>query len=761
MYSSSLAQIWILLILLHVSCCNSDDRPLVHTKYGPILGKRVRMHQYNPNLQDVMQFLGIPYARAPVKDLRFRPPEKPEKWKIVRNCTHFAPVCPQPLDLPESQPVRPSMKRKWKAMKPLLGSMDEDCLYLNVYHPADVDPENIDKKERYPLAVMVFVHGGDFVHGAGSMYDGSVLASHGTVVVVTVNYRMGILGYLSTTDNSAVGNYALMDQIAALRWVNDNIANFKGDPTRVTLFGPETGAVNINLLTLAPEAAGLFRRAILQGGSAIASWSLSPDPRRFSNLLAENVSCCRPNTTLGVECLRTIPWRDLLAVEISSPNPFKSTFGPIIDGDVVPDNPKTLMRGELFRSYDILVGVTEQDGYKYVEDFPGVDEGIDDEGFRLIIGDFVNQVYPYRENEIQDAVAFMYTNWGEENNRTRRDGVVRMFTEHQVAVPLIILGNLHSNENYETSTYFYTFNHRPSSSPNPPWVEAAHSEDMPFVFGAPLVGLRIYRDSNYTKSEIMLSAAIMTYWTNFAKSGDPNSPIVQKTRFVHERPNRYEEVEWLSYRADNDSDFYMYFGMKPRVPKGYRSQRVAFWVELVPKLLRPKQVRNSESALVKDANELCELLETGHNTGGDGDGAGKKPSSWIPMKSHSDTVRTTCMPFIAIPTRDPSAKDISWPGKDITWVRKKPGNSSELSIVIAVGTSLFFLNVVVFAVCYHRRNNKPIRYSEENAQERVRLKVTDVREVIKALELEDCTIGPNGECQLETTELAECSSKVI
>eukprot|EP00058_Branchiostoma_floridae_P003138 XP_002588626.1 hypothetical protein BRAFLDRAFT_106846 [Branchiostoma floridae] len=513
MYSSSLAQIWILLILLHVSCCNSDDRPLVHTKYGPILGKRVRMHQYNPNLQDVMQFLGIPYARAPVKDLRFRPPEKPEKWKIVRNCTHFAPVCPQPLDLPESQPVRPSMKRKWKAMKPLLGSMDEDCLYLNVYHPADVDPENIDKKERYPLAVMVFVHGGDFVHGAGSMYDGSVLASHGTVVVVTVNYRIGILGYLSTTDNSAVGNYALMDQIAALRWVNDNIANFKGDPTRVTLFGPETGAVNINLLTLAPEAAASF----------------------FSTI--------------------------------------------------------TPRKTDKFR--------------------------------------------------------------------------------------------------------------------------------------------------------------------------DPNSPIVQKTRFVHERPNRYEEVEWLSYRADNDSDFYMYFGMKPRVPKGYRSQRVAFWVELVPKLLRPKQVRNSESALVKDANELCELLETGHNTGGDGDGAGKKPSSWIPMKSHSDTVRTTCMPFIAIPTRDPSAKDISWPGKDITWVRKKPGNSSELSIVIAVGTSLFFLNVVVFAVCYHRRNNKPIRYSEENAQERVRLKVTDVREVIKALELEDCTIGPNGECQLETTELAECSSKVI
>ncbi|KAI8478855.1 Neuroligin-3 [Branchiostoma belcheri] len=548
---------------------------------------------------------------------------------------------------------------------------------------------------------MVFIHGGDFMHGAGSMYDGSVLASHGTVVVVTINYRIGILGYLSTTDNSAVGNFALMDQIAALRWVNDNIANFKGDPTRVTLFGPETGAVNINLLTLAPEAAGLFRRAILQGGSAIASWSLSPDPRRFSNLLAENVSCCRPNTTLGVECLRNVPWRDLLAVEISSPNPFKSTFGPIIDGDVVPDNPKTLMRGELFRSYDILMGVTEQDGYKYVEDFPGVDEGIDDEGFRLIIGDFVNQVYPYRENEIQDAVAFMYTNWGEENNRTRRDGVVRMFTEHQVAVPLIILGNLHSNENYETSTYFYTFNHRPSSSPYPAWVEAAHSEDLPFVLGAPLVGLRIYRDSNYTKSEIMLSAAIMTYWANFAKSGDPNWPIEQKTRFVHERPNRYEQVEWLSYRADNDSQ----------------------------------------------------------NADGEGEGTGKKTSSWIPVKPDSETVQTTCMPFIAIPTRNPSASDMSWSGKDITWVRKKPGNSSELSIVIAVGTSLFFLNVVVFAVCYHRRNNKPIRYSDENAQERVRLKVTDVREVIKALELEDCSIGPNGDCQLETTELTECSSK--
>ena len=219
--------------------------PLVETSYGKLRGTEQR---------EVTVFRGIPFARPPVGPLRFRAPERPAGWAGVRDAIRFGPAAPQ-----QASTLGPVLSMG-------LAETSEDCLYLNIWTPA---PDGL----RRP--VLVWIHGGGFILGAGSqtLYDGSALARRGDVVVVTINYRLGALGFLRLRelggdDSAASGNEGLLDQIAALEWVRDEIAAFGGDPRNVTVFGESAGAISTAALLGAPRARGLFRRAILQSGSA-------------------------------------------------------------------------------------------------------------------------------------------------------------------------------------------------------------------------------------------------------------------------------------------------------------------------------------------------------------------------------------------------------------------------------------------------------------------------------------------------------------
>lgn len=205
-------------------------------------------------------YLGIPFAAPPVGELRWKPPQPVEPWSGVRECTEFGPACPQPL-------------------LPFAGfefdTMDEDCLYLNVWTPA--------KSPNDCLPVMVLIHGGGFFSGSASQpfFDGAPLAKKG-VVFVGINYRLGPLGFLAHPElaeespEGLTGNYGLLDQIAALKWVQRNIAAFGGDPSRVTIFGESAGGMSVSALLLSPMAEGLFHRAIAQSGSPILARYLFP-----------------------------------------------------------------------------------------------------------------------------------------------------------------------------------------------------------------------------------------------------------------------------------------------------------------------------------------------------------------------------------------------------------------------------------------------------------------------------------------------------
>ncbi|XP_078612484.1 neuroligin-4, X-linked-like [Branchiostoma floridae x Branchiostoma japonicum] len=686
-------------VLSSASFRQQDLYPVVRTQYGRVKGMRFDLS--NDSLKPVVKFLGIPYGTKPE---RFRYADRPSSWTGVKNSTVPGPSCPQRVEFADIDKSPASVRRTLNTMRPFLTKMSEDCLYLNVYYPANAqgDPNN--------LPVMVYVHGGYYAQGAGTMYDGSALASEGDVVVVTFNFRIGILGFLSTGENNAPGNYGLSDQLLALEWVKKNIKFFNGDPDRITVFGENTGAASITLLTLSPKSTGLFKSAIVQSGSSLATWGMTQEPWHYATVLAHKVDCCTSNFSRMVECLRRKPLDVLLSAYVQPAGPqYFSSFGPVVDGDIVPDTPLNLMSKpsdvlRQFQDIGLLMGVNEDEGYAYIEGYKNIDKGVSREDFTAAILDFVNKVFPYRENEIQDAISFIYTNWGEkESNATRRAGLIRMFTEQQVGVPLVSVANYHARVSPSTRTFLYTFNHKPQYSPFPDWVGSVQNEELPFVFGAPLGGGGVFAQTNFTKSEAMLSTAIITYWTNFAKTGDPNAPRKQKTRFIHMRPNKYEDLVWNNYTiADQD---YMYLGMKPRVRQGYRSQRVAFWTDLIPKLIRPQAVLKGDSS--SDLIDLCKGLDVGR-------GILLKDG----LTSLDKTVPTQAdrsLPSTCVPVDKTLPTGLTRPKVDVppNWFDSVNNNkqerrsySTELSVVIAVGTSLFFVNIVVFAVCYHRKDKK-------------------------------------------------------
>uniref|UniRef100_A0A8C6AFM3 Carboxylesterase type B domain-containing protein n=1 Tax=Marmota marmota marmota TaxID=9994 RepID=A0A8C6AFM3_MARMA len=657
--------LWITALAIKFTLIDSQAQyPVVNTNYGKIRGLRTPLP--NEILGPVEQYLGVPYASPPTGERRFQPPEPPSSWTGVRNATQFAAVCPQHLD---ERSLLHDMLPIWftanlDTLMTYVQDQNEDCLYLNIYVPTEDgantkkiadditsndrgDDEDIhDQSSKKP--VMVYIHGGSYMEGTGNMIDGSILASYGNVIVITINYRLGILGFLSTGDQAAKGNYGLLDQIQALRWIEENVGAFGGDPKRVTIFGSGAGASCVSLLTLSHYSEGLFQKAIIQSGTALSSWAVNYQPAKYTRLLADKVGCNMLDTTDLVECLRNKNHKELIQQAIT-PATYHIAFGPVIDGDVIPDDPQILMEQGEFLNYDIMLGVNQGEGLKFVDGIVDNEDGVTPNDFDFSVSNFVDNLYGYPEGKdtLRETIKFMYTDWADkENPETRRKTLVALFTDHQWVAPAVATADLHAQ--YGSSS------------------------------------------SSSSSARLLLTPAPPNHFLDLCNMipADPNQPVPQDTKFIHTKPNRFEEVAWSKYNPKDQ--LYLHIGLKPRVRDHYRATKVAFWLELVPHLHNLNEIFQYVSTTTKVPPPDMTSFPYGTR---------RSPAKIWP---------TTKRPAITPANSPKHSKDSHKTGPEDTTVliETKRDYSTELSVTIAVGASLLFLNILAFAALYYKKDKR-------------------------------------------------------
>ena len=480
--------------------------PTIETKYGPLQG----VHE-----DGLTVFKGIPYAAPPAGARRFRPPQPPEPWSSTRVCDTFGPLAYQPPPL-----------RSYQGDHVEQG---DDCLSLNVWTPA------CDDKRR---PVMVWIHGGAFVTGSGSMvlYRGNSLAERGDVVVVTINYRLGALGFLAHPDlrdgeTGAAGNWGLLDQIAALEWVADHIERFGGDPSNVTIFGESAGSMSVSTLLGTPRAKGLFAKAVAQSGGP-AGVPLDEAAEITERLLQE----CNVD---DFDALRELPVEELLAAQ-GRITAGRLPWMPCVDGATVPEAPIKAIAGGLNADVPLLVG-TNRDEMKYFSmgrrDVTGADEA---KLLRLVsrtLGekDAPHAIEAYRRARAERGESTEpFELWSAiESDRVFRVNALRMADAHSAA---------------GAPVYDYLFTWESPAVGGT--LGSCHALEIPFVFGT-LVKPGVDLFTGGGPEAVALIERMQAAWLAFARTGDPGWPTYQPGRKVqvYGATDSLEEAPYEAERA--------------------------------------------------------------------------------------------------------------------------------------------------------------------------------------------------------------------
>ncbi|XP_051537465.1 bile salt-activated lipase-like [Myxocyprinus asiaticus] len=485
-------------VALTLGTANAASLGVVYTEGGMVQGKNngVGLLRY----MDV--FKGIPFAATPG---RFQKPVPHPGWDGVLKATEYRKRCMQ-VNLLQND---------------IMGS--EDCLYLNIWVPQGTTVS-------INLPVMVFIYGGGFLMGGAQganflnnyLYSGEEIADRGNVIVVTLNYRLGTLGFLSSGDSGIPGNYGLWDQHAGIAWVHRNIKAFGGDPNNITIFGESAGAASVNFQIISPKNNGLIRRAISQSGVALCPWAVNRNPRAYAEEIAKKVGC--PTDANMVSCLKiTDPKALTLAgtVHLSSsatePVVHNLALSPVIDGDFIPDDP-----GNLFHNaaeIDYIAGVNDMDGHIFATlDIPSINNALVSTPVKDVRS-LVNALTQDKGPEAGAATFQEYTiSWGDgPSDNDIKKTIVEVETDYIFLVPTQAALYLHADLATTGRTYSYLFS-EPSRMPVfPSWMGADHADDLQYVFGKPFTTPLGYFPRHRDVSKYMIA-----YWTNFARTGDPN-----------------------------------------------------------------------------------------------------------------------------------------------------------------------------------------------------------------------------------------------
>ncbi|KFP53831.1 Fatty acyl-CoA hydrolase precursor, medium chain, partial [Cathartes aura] len=522
-------------------------QPEVVTKYGRVQGYQFKVDAAE---RSVNVFLGLPFAKPPVGPLRFSEPQPPEPWKGVRDATSYPPMCLQ--EKVQGQVFSDMItNRKEK----VLLQVSEDCLYLNVYTPVST--------EKQKLPVFVWIHGGALVFGAASSYDGSALAAFDNVVVVTIQYRLGIVGYFSTGDKHARGNWGYLDQVAALRWIQENIIHFGGDPGSVTIAGESAGGISVSALVLSPLAKGLFHKAISESGTAVRVL-FTDHPEEEAQRIAAAAGCEKSSSAAIVECLREKTEEEIVQITLKMPSMFINASA---DGVFLPKSPRQLLSEKLINAVPYIIGVNNCEfGWvvPMMMKFPPYTDGLDEDVARQVLQSFLVLSLKGVTSEVVDRVYNEYI--GNAENRVQvRDGLLDAIGDLLFVLSAVEVARYHRDAG--NPVYFYEFQHRPSSAAGvvPEFVKADHTDEIAFVFGKPFLA------GNATEEENKLSRTVMRYWTNFARNGNPNGEGL---------------VHWPQYDRD---ERYLEIDLMQKAAKKLKERKMEFWTQLTKQMMNERR----------------------------------------------------------------------------------------------------------------------------------------------------------------------------
>lgn len=520
----------------------TDSGPLVVLNHGRVRGQYMKV-KGSDNV--VEQYLGIPYAQPPIGPLRLAAPKPIDGWEGIRNAIDHPVMCLQDPD---------STVLVAKAMSLDLSSpgVSEDCLYLNVYTPS--------QRSNSKLPVLVWIHGGGLVIGGASMYDGSPLAAYENIVVVVIQYRLGILGYFSSGDKHAPGNYGFLDQIASLQWVQQNIASFGGDPQSVTIAGESAGGISASLLTLSPMAKGLFHRAVFESGVATLT-VFSENSLVAAKMVANVTECGFESTELLVKCLKELTETQI----INATKKNKHFLGATVDGEFLKNTAEEVLKSKDFQKVPVLLGITNHEfGWILPGAFasPGWEKGMNRQSVKAVL-DMFNRAGASGANEIimdeylKDA----------KTPEDIRNAFTEMLGDIFMVIRVIKVADYHRDAG--VPVYMYEFQHRPSvfKDLRPSFVKADHADDVGFVFGSCFWNGHLKIIGTPSEEENQLCKTVMGYWANFVRSCSPNGPGL---------------VHWPVY---DQSEKYMNLGLNQAEGQGLKKDKLHFFNVELPKKL--------------------------------------------------------------------------------------------------------------------------------------------------------------------------------
>lgn len=498
-----------------VSVSGSNSVPVIHTSSGSVVGVGLRSEEKHVNA-----YLGIPYAEPPIGKLRFKRPSPIPAWKGVLLALHQPRGCVQTDFAVYKDELMLNMS-----------TTVENCLFLNVWVPRG---KTTDGK---PFPVFVYLYGGHFSWGSANLhiYDGAAFATRAQVIYVTLNYRVGILGFLNASSPEAPGNMGLYDQLEALRWINMNIQFFGGDPNAVTLVGHSAGAISVGYHMISQLSKGLFQRAVLLSGTPpCLAYADHVDQRENFRIVSEALNCHDSSKSFesqleaSLECLRKLDAHALVAQADKALSYRKLFIVPGYGDEFLPKNPLDL-DGSKFHVNEIILGTTKDDGASLVtQAYSRI--GLGDKfdvltAFRQILQTFMNmdQASALRiSREYFDDKAY-------HEPREMMKNLSRSLTDSLFDCSTSMYSD--SAANHNVTVFRYVFQHRPSYSLWPDWINGTHTEELPYFLGTLNATAKdenllygpaletLVRKYNPSQEEFQFSRELVDALANFCKTG--------------------------------------------------------------------------------------------------------------------------------------------------------------------------------------------------------------------------------------------------